>query len=263
MSVLLRSRDGGIETLTLNRPDSMNALNDDLRDALLSAFAEVREDDEVRCLVLEGAGPGFCAGGDLDQMRSRDPEEVTAQEYYELLVETSQTLSSGLYDLPVPTVAKVDGVAVGAGLGIALACDLVVASEDARFGAAFRNVGLGPDTGVSYTLTRLAGRQAALELLYTGRVIDAAEAASLNLVTRVVPPEDIDDAVADLVATIADGPPLALAATKELVYGNQTRSMDDALDREAEVQARLSTTRDHEEGVDAFVDDRDPQFRGE
>jgi 2-(1,2-epoxy-1,2-dihydrophenyl)acetyl-CoA isomerase len=156
----------------------------------------------------------------------------------------------------------VDGVAVGMGLSVALACDVVVASEDATFGAAFRNVGLGPDTGLSYLLPRRVGTGTALELLYTGERIGAAEADEYGLVDRVVPPEELDPVVEELAVSIASGPTMALAAAKELILDGLDRDFEEALDAEASTQALLYTTEDHREGVRGFEEKRRPEFEG-
>lgn len=263
MTVLKRSRDGGVLTLTLNRADSLNALGDDLRAELLSAFDVAAEDDEVSCLVLTGAGKAFSAGGDINRMAERHKEgDVSPSEYQTHLRETAQPLVERLYHLDLPTVAKVSGPAVGAGLGLALACDVVYADETARFGATFRRVGLGPDAGTSFTLATLVGPQVALELLYTGDVVSAERAVDIGLVTRVYDPDNLDDAVAKRATHIASGPTRALVEAKHLVHANHDRNQRAGLEAEAATQALLYDTRDHKEGVAAFLEDRDPEFEG-
>lgn len=257
-----RSRDGHVLTLTLNRPDALNAFDIALREELREALEDAADDDDVRCVVLTGAGDAFSAGGDVTQMSDRLSAGVTAAEYEAHVDETAHETLRTLYRLPVPTVAKVNGIAVGMGLSVALACDLVYASEDAKFGAGFRNVGLGPDTGLSYLLPRRVGPQVTLELLYTGEPIDAATAGECDLVNRVLPPEELGDAVDDLARQIGDGPTQALVGAKDLVLDNLDRGFEEALDAEAAQQALLYTTDDHREGVQAFEENRSPEFEG-
>jgi len=253
MGVLKRSFDDGVLTLTLNRPGSLNALDDELQ-AELSAALDL--DENVRCVVLAGAGDAFCAGGDISAMGEEGtPVERRAR------IDRTQDLAARLYNAPVPTVAKVDGIAVGAGLGIAMACDIALASPNARFGTAFRNVGLGPDTGVSFLLTRLVGRRVALELCYTGDIVNAERAASLGLVNRIVE-RDLDSAVHELASDLASGPTVALGMTKRLVLANLDRDFEAALEAEASTQSLLSTTAEHSEGVEAFREGRQPKFEG-
>lgn len=261
MSTLVESRTDQVLTLTLNRPDSLNAFDTELRMNLLRALDSI--EDDVRCVVLTGTGTAFSAGGDIDRMEARMAENVTAAEFQAEISETAHTLISELHGLSVPTIAKVDGYAMGMGMAVALACDVVVASDRATFGASFRNVGLGPDSGASYFLGRLAGPQVALKLLYTGEIIDADEARASGLVADVVPAEEIDVAVEELARTIGSGPTRALTEAKRLVYDHFAADLETALSAEADAQAVLSTTDGHEEGVRAFLEKRDPEFRGE
>lgn len=262
MDALDRSLDGNVLTLTLDRPEALNAFDMTLRTEMREALVDAREDDDVRCVVVTGAGDAFSAGGDVTRMRERLSAGLTAAEFEAEVSGTAHALMRELYRLPVPTVAKVGGVAVGMGLSVALACDVSVASEDATFGAAFRNVGFGPDSGLSYLLPRRVGPGTALELLYTGERVDAAEAHEHGLVDRVVPPGELDAVVAELAGRFASGPTVALAAAKELVLDGLDRGFDEALDAEAATQALLYTTDDHREGVRAFEEKRRPEFEG-
>jgi enoyl-CoA hydratase/carnithine racemase len=262
MDALDRSLDGNVLTLTLDRPEALNAFDMTLRAELHEALEDAATDDDVRCVVVTGAGGAFSAGGDVTRMRERLAGGLTAATFESELDGTANELMRTLYRLPVPTLTKVDGVAVGMGLSVALACDVVVASEDATFGAAFRNVGLGPDTGLSYLLPRRVGTGTALELLYTGERIGAAEADEYGLVDRVVPPEELDPVVEELAVSIASGPTMALAAAKELILDGLDRDFEEALDAEAAKQALLYTTDDHREGVRAFEEKRRPEFEG-
>lgn len=256
------SHDGHVLTLTLNRPDALNAFDIALREELREALADAAADDDVRCVVLQGAGDAFSAGGDVTQMSDRLSAGMTAAEFEEHVDGTAHETLRTLYRVPVPTIAKVDGIAVGMGLSVALACDLVYASEEARFGAGFRNVGLGPDTGLSYLLPRRVGPQVTLELLYTGEPVDATTAAEYGLVNRVLPAGELGSVVDDLARDLGNGPTRALAGAKELVLDNLDRGFEGALDAEAAQQALLYTTEDHREGVRAFEENRSPEFEG-
>ena len=261
MSAIETAEAESVLTITFDRPDAYNAFDNALRTDVLGALEDAEEDD-VRCIVLTGNGKAFSAGGDIDTMQERFDEGVTAAEFADQVNETANALTRTLYHLSVPTIAKVDGAAVGMGLSVALACDIVVASERSRFGAGFSGVGLGPDAGLSYTLPRRVGPHTALELLYTGELIDIGTAVDEGIVTRVEHPEDIDDAVTELATVIAEGPTKALVSTKELVLGNLDRDFDDALHAEAAQQALMYTTDDHREGVRAFLADEEPDFQG-
>lgn len=262
MSVLIETQTDQVLSLTLNRPDSLNAFNTALRTELRERLESIEAED-VRCVVLAGAGKAFSAGGDIDRMESRIEDYVSAADFQAEISETAHALIERLHGLSVPTIAKVDGYAMGMGMAVALACDVVVASERAKFGASFRNVGLGPDSGSSYFLGRLAGPQVALKLLYTGDPIDAETAHDVGLITDLVAIEDIDATVESLAEDIASGPTRALAEAKRLVYDNLSADLETALTAEADAQAILASTDDHEEGVRAFLENRDPTFRGE
>lgn len=262
MSVLERSRSEGVLTLRMNRPESRNAVDDELREALAGAFADAERADDVRCLVLTGTDGAFCAGGDIEAMRDRREAGFSPVDDYERLSGNSDDLIGPLYRLGIPTIARVNGYAVGMGFALALACDVAIAGEGARFGASFRNVGLGPDNGLSFTLPRLVGQGRALELFYTGELVDADRAASMGLVNRAVPNGRLDDEVDELASTIAEGPTTALVAAKTLVKDNADRDFEGALEAEAAMQSILYTTHDHEEGVAAFREGREPEFVG-
>jgi 2-(1,2-epoxy-1,2-dihydrophenyl)acetyl-CoA isomerase len=262
MSTIETSIDESVRTITFDRPNSYNAFDSTLRAEALATLKDAEDDDDVRCVVLTGNGKAFSAGGDIDTMQERFEDDETAAGFADHVDETANALMRALYHLSVPTIAKVDGVAVGMGLSVALACDIVIASDRSRFGAGFSGVGLGPDTGLSYMLPRRVGTQTALELLYTGELINAEMAADYGLVTRVESPNEIDDAVAELAKTVAQGPTKALVGAKDLVLRNLDRNFDDALHAEAVQQALLYTTDDHREGVRAFKAGEDPDFEG-
>ncbi|MFB6352668.1 MAG: enoyl-CoA hydratase/isomerase family protein [Halobacteriales archaeon] len=253
--------EDGVATVTLNRPEKRNALSDEVSVALETTLREVAEGG-ARCLVITGAGGAFSAGGDVDRMRRRVEEDRPVDEAIRNVEQRTAGVVGQVYRFPVPTVAKIDGPAVGAGAGLALACDLQLASEDARMGFVFRHVGLSCDAGTSYLLPRLVGANKAKELLLTGEILDAERAAELGLLNHVYPADAFDDRVADLVATIADGPTVALRHAMRLVDAAAAKPFEDALADEAAAQGVALSTADHEEGVAAFLEDREPAFEG-
>jgi len=253
VTVLLSSDTGGVRTLTLNRPHRRNAVDPELWKALRDALAAVARDRGVRALVLTGSGEAFCSGADL---KSGDPRHPLDK------VRDLNDVAVLLHELPVPTVAKVTGVAVGAGWNLALGCDLVVATPEARFSQIFARRGLSPDCGGTWLLPRLVGLQQAKRLALLAETIDAEEARSLNLVTWVVEAERIDAFVADLGERLAAGPPVALAQTKALLNEATSSTLREALTAEARVQAVNFATTDAPEAYVAFAEKREPRFTG-
>jgi 2-(1,2-epoxy-1,2-dihydrophenyl)acetyl-CoA isomerase len=253
--VLLREQDGGVSTLTLNRPDALNALNADLRHELLGAVIAARKDDATRAVIITGAGRGFCAGADL---RGGSGE----REFRRVLTAEYNPLIEAIRALPKPVVAAVNGVAAGAGVSLALAADLVIAAEEARFVPAFNRIGLVPDSGLARTLVRGLGRHRAMEILLGERQLDATEALDLGLVSAVVPAAKLDQAARDLARRLANGPTRAIGLTKRLVNAAEDASLSDALASEAALQELAGRSEDHEEGVAAFGEKREPRFSG-
>ncbi|MET8976612.1 enoyl-CoA hydratase-related protein [Streptomyces sp. NPDC004539] len=252
MSVLLVDDTDGVRTLTLNRPHKRNALDAESWSALRTALVEAGEDRAVRVLVVTGAGGAFCSGAEV-------PVTVSpAHPLYRMRTLTDVALL--LHDLPVPTVAKVTGVAVGAGWNLALGCDLVVATPEASFSQIFARRGLSPDLGGSWLLPRLVGLQQAKRLALLAETIDAEEARALGLVTWVVDAGEVDAFTAEVTARLAAGPPVALAQTKSLL--NQTGSLRDALAGEARAQAVNFASTDVPEAYAAFREKRAPRFTG-
>ncbi|OLC18073.1 MAG: hypothetical protein AUH29_00095 [Candidatus Rokubacteria bacterium 13_1_40CM_69_27] len=257
-ATLLSERSGPIATITLNRPDARNALDVAMRRELVTALDEIEADPEARVVVLTGAGGHFCAGGDVKLMRDRRHTAAEGRARVALL----NRLVLRLVDFPRPTIAMVDGFAVGAGCNLALCCDLVVASDRARFGEVFGKIGLVPDGGGTWLLPRLVGLARAKELIFTAEVIDAAEAHRLGLVNRIVPAAELDATTRALAERIAAGPPLALRLAKHLVNRATASDLPSALDLEAFSQAIAITSEDHQEGLGAFFDKRPPRFTG-
>ena len=255
------SREGAVEWITLNRPDRLNALTATMSGEIEAAFGAAGGDQQVRCIVLTGEGRGFCAGQDLTEFeaayRAGDRPDIA-----EHLRNSYHRMIPVLVRTPKPVIAAINGVAAGAGLSLALACDLRVASEEARFTQAFVKIGLIPDSGGSYLLPRAVGYPKALELSISGDLIDAKTALEIGLVSRVVPAVSFRDDVSALANKLAAMPTLAIAATKSLLQGSLARTLDEALEEEATAQAAMGQTHDHVEGVNAFAEKREPRFEG-
>jgi 2-(1,2-epoxy-1,2-dihydrophenyl)acetyl-CoA isomerase len=252
---------GPVTRITLNRPDKLNALTHRMSDELGRAFAQAGDDADVRAIVLIGAGRGFCAGQDLSGFESayRAGERPDIRRHLEA---SYHRLIPQIVGMPKPVVAAVNGVAAGAGVSLAVACDVRLASEEARFLQAFVKIGLIPDSGGTWLLPRVIGYARALELSISGDPIDARRALEIGLVNTVVPAERFEAEVEGYAARLAALPTAAIAATKELL-GNAPRvELDEALRREAEAQGRMGQTEDHLEGVMAFAEKREPRFRG-
>lgn len=258
--VLLESHAAGVATLTLNRPESRNALSAELYDALLAALARLAADEAVGAVVLTGAGTAFCAGGDVKGMVARRP--MTAAEAAADLRRRTD-ISRHLHEMPKPTIAAVNGPAAGAGMAIALACDLRIAGAAARFSTAFARIGLPGDFGGSYFLTRLVGPAKARELYFTAATLDAATALALGIVNRVVPDAELTPATAALATDLAAGPRAAFALMKaNLNAALGGASLAAILDLEAGGTARSRESADYKEATRAFVEKRKPVFTG-
>ncbi|WP_105967972.1 enoyl-CoA hydratase/isomerase family protein [Streptomyces geranii] len=252
--VLLRDDRDGVRTLTLNRPHRKNAIDAELWDALREALADAGRDRAVRALVVTGAGGAFCSGADISGGLS------SVHPLYRM--RTLSEIALLLHELPVPTIAKVTGVAVGAGWNLALGCDLVVATPEARFSQIFARRGLSLDLGGSWLLPRLVGLQQAKRLALLAETIGAEEARALGLVTWVVAAEDVDAFVDGLGARLVAGAPIAIAQTKALLNEGADRTLRDALANEARAQGVNFATADVSEAFSAFVEKREPSFDG-
>jgi 2-(1,2-epoxy-1,2-dihydrophenyl)acetyl-CoA isomerase len=255
---LIVERRGPVATITLNRPEVRNALDIAMRQELVAALDEIEGDAGARALVLTGAGGHFCAGGDVNTMRERRFSADEGRARVELL----NRFIVRLVNFPCPTLAMVEGYAVGAGCNLALACDLVMASETAKFGELFGKIGLVPDGGGTYLLSRLVGLARAKELIFTADVIDAGQALRLGMINRVVPATELVAATRALAERIAAGPPLALRLAKELVNRAAASDLETALNLEAFAQGLAIASDDHREGVAAFFEKRPPRFSG-
>jgi 2-(1,2-epoxy-1,2-dihydrophenyl)acetyl-CoA isomerase len=254
---ILVDRADGVATVTFNRPEARNAIDARMREELVGAFDELEADETARAIVLTGAGGHFSAGGDVKTMVKRH----TAADG-RARVEMLNRFVLRLFNFPKPTIAMVDGFAVGAGCNIALGCDIVLASDRARFGEVFAKIGLVPDGGGTWLLPRLVGLAKAKELVFTADIIDAAEALRIGLVNRVVPAAELVVTTRSLAARIAAGPPGTLALAKSLLNRGTTSDLAAALELEAFAQGQAISSEDHAEGVRAFLEKRPPKFQG-
>ncbi|MCY0878162.1 MAG: enoyl-CoA hydratase-related protein [Firmicutes bacterium] len=247
-----------IATITLNRPDTLNALTEGMLKELSDAVKQAERDQSVRVLILTGRGRGFCSGQDLKALGDHPTPEAIGQH----LARRYHPLIARLATLEKPTIAMVNGVAAGAGMSLALACDLRVAAVEARFTQAFVRVGLVPDSGSSYFLPRLVGYARALEMAMTGMTVESETALAWGLVNRVVPAERLAEETYKLAEALAAGPPLALGMIKrEIAYG-ASHALVEALEREKDFQMTAAATQDHREAVAAFLAKRPAVFEG-
>jgi 2-(1,2-epoxy-1,2-dihydrophenyl)acetyl-CoA isomerase len=245
----------GVASVTLNRPDSLNALNSVMRRELLAAFKAIGRDDAVRAVVLTGAGRGFCSGADLrGGSQERAFRRVLTTEYNPLM--------RAIRDLPKPVIAAVNGVAAGAGVSLALACDLVYAAEEARLIQAFVKIGLVPDSGSTRTLVRALGRHRAARLIFSGEPLSAQEAHAAGLVNGVVPAAELPETVRGVAASLAAAPTRAIGYAKRLINHAEDATLDETMILEAGLQELAGRTQDHAEGAAAFADKREPRFVG-
>ncbi len=259
---LLEELKDEVAVLTLNRPDRLNAMSPPMLDALLEALPRLAADPEIGVVVLTGAGRGFCAGGDVKAMaEGRESIGTTLEEKAQGL-RSRMEVSRWLHEMPKPTIAMVRGAAAGAGLSLALACDLRVAGDSARFATAFARVGYSGDFGGSWFLTQLVGTAKARELYLTADIVDAQQALALGIVNRVVPDVRLEDETMALAARLARGPRIAYRYMKRNFNAAESGTLKDLLDLEAWHHTRCGMTEDHREAAKAFVEKREPVFRG-
>ncbi len=251
--------DGAVATITLNRPDAMNALDVPTKEALLAALRSASADDSVRAVVLTGTGRAFCVGQDLKEhvqkLNSGEPPLSTVRDHY-------NPITLAIAQMPKPMIAALNGVAAGAGAAFAFACDLRIAAETASFTLAFAQIGLSADSGASWTLPRLVGTAKALELMYNPQKIGVREASGLGLVNEIVPAERLAEHVAALAARLAAGATVSYASIKASVNYGASHSLAETLAFEDEMQTRCGATADHREAVDAFLAKRPADFHG-
>ncbi len=247
--------------ITLDRPDVLNAFDDELGREALEALERAAQDEAVRCIVITGAGRAFCSGEDLGALAA-DYQAGRAPPLGDTLVRRYNPLIRAIRAAPKPVVAALNGVAAGAGASIALACDFRIASEAAKLVFAFVKVGLVPDSGALWFLTKMVGAARAWEVAVTGKPISAGDALSMGLVNKVVPVEEFDAAWREFAQELAAGPTRAFALTKSLVAHAAAHSLDEQLDVEVDAQTEAGSTADHMEGVRAFFEKRPAQFKG-
>jgi 2-(1,2-epoxy-1,2-dihydrophenyl)acetyl-CoA isomerase len=250
--------DARVATITLNRPDALNALTVPMKQALLAALRQVERDRSVRAVVLTGAGRAFCAGQDLRERLEpgATPLGVEVRERYNPIIRAMRSL-------PKPIVAAINGVAAGAGASLAMATDIRIAADTASFALAFGRVGLVPDSGATWLLPRLVGATRAMELALLNDPVSAAEALRIGLVGRVVPAGELAAEAGSVAARLAAGAPRAIALTKRALNAAWDRDLDAALDYEAHLQDMAGRSKDHAEGLAAFMAKRPPEFTGE
>jgi 2-(1,2-epoxy-1,2-dihydrophenyl)acetyl-CoA isomerase len=259
---LLEVVKDGVAVLTLNRPDRLNAMSAPMLDAMLEALPRLADDADVGVVVVTGAGRAFCAGGDVKAMaEGREFGGTTLEEKAQAL-RSRMEVSRWLHEMPKVTIAMVRGAAAGAGLSLALACDLRVASDTARFATAFARVGYSGDFGGSWYLTQLVGSAKARELYYTADIVDAPQALALGITNRVVPDARLEDETMELAARLARGPRIAYRYMKRNFNAAESGTLTDSLDLEAWHHTRCGFTEDHREAAKAFVEKREPVFKG-
>jgi 2-(1,2-epoxy-1,2-dihydrophenyl)acetyl-CoA isomerase len=259
--MVLQKLDQGLLTITMNRPDRRNALNPEMTRGLVEAARRAAEDHEVRAVLLKGAGGTFCVGGDVKSMaEGRAPLSFEAKM---VNLRRGMEVSRILHQMSKPVVAQVDGAAAGAGLSIALACDLRIASASCKITTAFAKVGLSGDYGGTYFLTQLLGSAKARELYLTSPVLSAQEAYHYGIVTKVVPDAEVEEAALDLAMSLAQGPTITLGYIKRNINNAETMSLEECFDAEAIHHSRAGETADHKEAAKAFVEKRKPVFQNQ
>jgi len=251
---------GSIATIKLNRPEKLNAFGGPMREEILAVLEQVAADDQIRVVIVTGEGRGFSAGGDIQHLKQlRDNQDETG---FRNILAQGQKITRTMRSLPKPVIAAVNGPCAGAGLSFALGCDIRIASDAAKFGPSFALIGLHPDWGGSWFLPKLVGTAKACELVFTGTMISAQEAEKIGLINRVVQPDQLLPIVNELAEKIAKNPPGALRLAKESIYRGVTSDLETAFAREIEVQMECFYSEDFLEGVTAFLEKRQPRFKG-
>jgi len=261
MNSIIVERKEAIAKITLNRPEVLNAMDSDALEKLEKTLAEIARDENIRCVILTGAGRAFCVGFDLKYLRSF-VEKGEKFDYGGFLRKYFNRVVLRLVSMPKPVIAAINGVAAGAGIGIALACDYKIMSEKASFVEAFLNVGLIPDTGVCFFVLKKLGLARTMEFLTLGETIDSKKALELGLVNKVVPEDKLTSETEEIANKYASLPTKAIALTKKLVYYSLNHDIEEVLEYEAYLQDIAGATMDHEEGLKAFLEKRKPVFKG-
>lgn len=259
---LLESFTDGVATLTMNRPDSLNALSDEMLNSMLTALTRIASDDEVGCVILTGAGRGFCAGGDVKSMA--EGKELVAPTFEGKVAKLRHAMETSrlLHEMAKPTIAMMRGPAAGAGLSLALACDMRISSDTLKMVTAFANVGYSGDFGGSWYLSKMVGTAKAREMYYLAPVLTANDAFDLNVVNRVFADDVLENETLAIAKKLANGPRVALSYMKKNMNAAETGNFHAQLDLEAIHHSRSGMTEDHKEAAIAFVEKRTPVFRG-
>jgi len=250
-----------VATVTLNRPESLNAFNPKLSEDLLLCLLECEERKDVRAVVITGAGKAFCAGGDVKGMAGE--LDKSPSQFLKRVTHNLHAAISSITRMEKPVIAAVNGVAAGAGFSLAIACDMALASESARFTMAYTRIGLVPDGSSTYMLPRLIGLRKALELIYTNKVLSAKEAKELGLINRVIEDQNFSPEVEKFASELAKGPTLAFGLAKRLMQLGVNETLETQMENEREFIAKASKSEDFREGVLSFLEKREPGFRGE
>lgn len=248
--------DSGTCTITLNRPEVYNALNDEITFELQDALKQARRDEQIRVIVLTGEGKAFCSGQDLKASQGQK------RSFMESLHKRYNPIIRAIAEMPKPVIARVNGVAAGAGCSLALACDIIIAAEESQFIEVFINIGLVPDSGSSYFLPRTVGMPRAFELASMGTRVKASDAAAIGLISKAVPAANLDEEIARYTKYYAAAPTLAIGLIKKMLRKGMTSSLDEVLDYEAYCQEIAGNSMDYQEGVAAFLEKRKPTFKG-
>lgn len=268
---LIFETEDNVATVTLNLPGKLNALSQAITAGLWRAIDDARSDDSIRALVITGVGRGFCSGADVEGLAAatggtaaaiNEAPPVEAKPEASPEMRSLVDIPAALLQLPIPVLGAINGVAAGGGLSIALACDIRIASQDARFAAVWVKRALMPDLGISYTLPRAVGLSKACEMIFSGDIIDAAEAERIGLVSKVVPPEQLLSTTMELAKRMAKGPPMAIQYAKEVLYKAQDMDMEATVKLEAVNFAKCMRSEDAREGVRSFLEKREPDFKG-
>lgn len=259
--MIRKETNDAVVTITLDRPEKLNAFSGTMREELLAALRAADNASDCRVVVITGAGRAFCAGGDVEYMSGLRKAGNT--DAFLKLLDAGRDIVRQIAEMVKPVIASVNGVAAGAGCNLALACDYRIASDTAKLGETFVRIGIHPDWGGTWFLPRLVGPSRAMEILMTGRMVDAAEALAIGMVDRVVPAVDLPAQTAALASTIAQGPPLAIAGIKRALAVSHGATLSAQVDLESEHQLRAFLSSDAAEGMAAFFEKRPPSFRGE
>ena len=251
-----------VATLTFNRPERLNAITNVMRSEILEAMKDASEDDDIRVVVIKGAGKGFCAGADLagggnqSQADAPTPNSRLPRDSFQ------EAFARVMWDMPKPAIASINGAAAGLGFGMALTCDIRISSSLGKFASAFSRISLVPEACMTFYLPRIIGLARSAEILYTGRQVLADEALSIGLVNQVVPPEELDEAVNTMAVTLANAAPIAIELTRRELYRGLEGTFDGQLEMELYHQKFLQGSMDSKEGPRAFMEKREPDFQG-